>query len=124
MNLDNLVWWLYIIDVISSLPRNLLILGIFIPGVCGSVGWAIYYDLRSYTSGDVKGWWWVLKRVWGVTIPLTFFLSIIPSKETMYYMLGVSVTNQALNIPTAQRMVNVLNGKLEDYLKELEGKKK
>lgn len=126
---DNLMWALYWIDVLSSLPSALghsLVIGFFLGG-----GFWIFFCLANGIDDVGREQQRAIQKR-ATRITLGFFLALqvmvtigclFPSKQTMYLMLGVKVTDGVVNSEVGQKVQKVLNGKLDEYLSTFEGKK-
>ena len=56
-----------------------------------------------------------------VSAPLIIF---VPSKDTMYMMLGIRTTDAVLNTDTGKKLQEIIQKKLDGYLLELDKPKK
>lgn len=117
--ISTLIFGLWLIDTLSNLYL-IPLLGMFAPGILTS----IIVGLHNETSAEELPWWGTVKRVWKWTIPITVLIVLIPSKAVMYTMLGLRVGDLAMQTPTVQRVIKILDNRMDEYLDKLEGKTK
>ena len=107
----DLMWALYFIDVLSSL--------------LGSIAFALFIvstPLVVYTCVTLESFPTLrtMVKVAFLGVFLGLLMSAVPSKDTMYLMLGVKTTDSAMKTDTGQRLQMLLDKKLEKYLGEFE----
>lgn len=108
---------LYLVDIVNNLNEFFCILifvGICIL-VCVGIAYAIVLTDRDKPDVTAK----ILKRYWIVILFMLIEIPI-PSKSTMYLMLGSTYLEQS-NLP--KKVGEALELKLDDYIKELKGSK-
>lgn len=117
--LNDLFWALYWIDALSNL-------GVFFSGpgfVMGCVFFAVISSLAPWLFGiaaKVKyGIWWFI----GSTL-LGIVTCLIPSKQTMYLMLGVKGGEAVVNSEFGKKIGSIIEGQLDDYVEQFGKKKK
>jgi len=111
---DNLFWSLYWIDVFSSLGIAVSV-GILLASVVGLLCAGFCYDVLKYTSSTA------LKRgflVFSIVLVLALVGSLIPSKPTMYMMLGVKATKDFTETETGKKLEKYINEQLAKLLKQ------
>lgn len=108
---------LYLVNIIDNVNQGISI--IFVLGIICLIAcliayglWSIDQDEDCYPVNIVKilKKWWVLIVILIATIP-------IPSKSTMYLMLG-SIYLEQSNLP--RKVTQALELKLNDYIKEFQ----
>lgn len=112
-----------------------------ITGVCAVVGaycvgkvlFAMFNSDYSYTKRYEPEQYEKAMEVWKfkglkkpafVIIILGLTVSIIPSEKTMYMMAAGFAGQKVVQSETADKVVKILNGKLDEYLAEIEEKTK
>lgn len=126
--MNDLFWSLYLIDVIGSFYGALwaTLLATVIAGFFGSLKADIEEvtdqtssqdDNKARMRGAVK---WA-KRVAPVVFAIGLFA---PTKDTMYMMLAVRMTDNVMQSDTGQKLMNVLRKKLDAYINEIDAPKK
>jgi hypothetical protein len=119
-----IMWFLYLADVVSSIG-DISGLIILIIGVALVVAIPIY--VVAYNNGDVKEenkpfYAKLLKRLSIILSITIFFNVVIPSKNTIYMMLGVQVTGnliqEASKSPITEKALQLLESKLDEAIKE------
>ena len=108
--LSDLMWALYFIDVIDKLI-GCLFAGVFIAVILVCMKAAI--DNKQPTMR-------VIQSCTAIGLFVGLMLSAIPSKDTMYLMLGVKTTDNVMQTDTGQRLQLLLNKKLDKYIEEIE----
>lgn len=105
---------LYLTDIFNNLSCAIFILIILYFGIllCTFVAWENSYSADEEAKSRFNK---VAKNGW-VVIVLIFFCSIIPSKSTMYLMMGSSYLSSS-NLPS--KVSQALELKLDDVIKDL-----
>lgn len=111
-----------------------LALFIYIAGVIGNISsfFAVsaaltFIALVIYiTNNYIDGFTEVEIKKMFIVVPFVFgFIStIIPSEKTMYLMLAGYTSQQVLQSETGNKIVKVINAKLDDYIDEITKEKK
>lgn len=109
---NDLFWAIYWIDILGGLSRGLA--GILLFGVVAAIASVILRDLREdgpQTRSIVIGF--CLSLV--VSLPMLF----VPSKQTMYMMLGVKTTEHVMDSPLGKKIKQIIDLEVDGYLKKL-----
>ena len=127
---SDLFWALYWIDVLSGsgvqIFGGLCIIVVLVMLLC--VFTSMYYteeygmsmeDKQKNASKWYKKWCWLGGGVYVVCL-LTIF---IPSKQTMYMMLGVRTTDHVVNSDVGKKLQKIIDSEIDGWLKKYEQKK-
>lgn len=126
---NDLFWALYWIDVLSGLPRTVVttaaILGVLAALLC--LICALNLSDRHDTTAEQdradhkkirkKIMWWYVGLVL-LSVPV----SLVPSKQTMYMMLGVKATDNIVNSETGKKLQEIVNKEIDGYLEKFNKK--
>lgn len=123
--MNELTLWLWTIDITSSFKDGLVPFLVF--SVIGTVilGIGAWNPENSY--GDTllpehlgkackKGFKWA----GSIFLVTAFFNIVIPSKDTMYMMLGSEVGEELIKSDAGEKSLSILENKLEEILREQE----
>jgi hypothetical protein len=114
---SDLFWALYWIDILSAFGRN--VFGAFLLGIIlGGIMLLIKEFQRKPLSTGVFAAGF-LPAFLAVSL-----LSFIPSKSTMYMMLGVKTTENVVSSPLGQKLQQIVDLEVDGYLKKLQPKSK
>jgi hypothetical protein len=107
---SDLFWALYLIDVLGNFSSGL---GLWV----AAVGfWCLLSQLFK---------WGYKKRLWLVIGIITLVIIIgclLPSKGTMYMMLGVKTTENVVESPLGKKLQEIINAEVDGYLKNIKEK--
>lgn len=122
--MNKLSWFLYSIDLMSSLKEVIPILTL----VFGFLYVLAFFITIAVTNARIRGTddnltcYGVtlskLKTVIITLVTLTSLYCFIPKEKTMYLMLGSEVGEQLVKSETAKRVYDAVNKKLDEYLHE------
>lgn len=115
---NDLFWSLYWIDVLSNIPGYTLIGGLSVGLLALAVGMVVNGILDDEYQGIKAGIWFFC-----IIYPIVVLFSFIPSKQTMYMMLGVKTTDNVVNSETGQKLQKIINSEIDNYLKKFEKSK-
>lgn len=114
--MNNISWFLYAVDVISSLPA---FFGIIIVGlIVLSVARVINADVECDEEGMKAVKHSFFKSYLPIIIICSVVIVIIPSAKTMYLIMGSEVGEHVVISETGQRVQDAINKKLDEYLGE------
>ncbi len=109
---NDLFWALYLIDVLSSV-HSLVIMPLV---VCVAV-WLIVgiHDSEVLVSEE---WGYKKPVLWALIISVmaSLFLVLIPSRQTMYMMLGVRATENFTQTEMGKKLEAYINGQMDEFL--------
>lgn len=122
--MNNLILYLYLIDIFSNLSTTLFFALLILFGVLIMLG----FFMASHA--DIYGFDKVKPFLYKVYIPALLVFCVlgllkitIPSKQTMYIALGLHTANQVIQQPQMVQVGNqamrILQAKLDEYEKEL-----
>lgn len=117
--MNNISWFLYVVDVLGSLSKilSVLTIGLFTVYIIGWFLYALIGDLE-FNEGQGSRWKSNLKTVL-VVLMIAVPLSIItPNQKTLYLILGSEVGEQVAMSETGKRVQDAINKKLDEYLGE------
>ena len=114
--MNNLSWFLYAVDLLGNLQGFFgwaaVLLGIFIPFI-------LCVMINETWDDDKKPKLWRYLRTSVVSGVIFCLLAIvIPSQKTMYLILGSEVGQKVIQSDTGKKVFDVINKKLDEYLKE------
>jgi hypothetical protein len=113
---NDLFWALYLIDILQNIGGALvggsLITGLICVGPCA------YYVLEKEEA--VPKLW--LYGIPSIIICSSLLLAAIPSKQTMYMMLGVRATENFTQTEMGKKLEAYINGQMDEFLNK--GKEK
>jgi len=113
---SDLFWALYWIDVLSGIGHAML--GGSVLGIISALITCLVRDLDE--SGPR------LSSVLMGFIPVFVFVTLtafIPSKQTMYMMLGVRTTDHVVNSDVGKKLQKIIDQEIDGWLKKYEQKK-
>jgi len=114
---SDLFWALYLIDVLSQIPGNIGG-GIFFGLVAACIAAVVRHGMMG-----VKG---VLFKAYAIPFLVVWFMSValafIPSKQTMYMMLGVRATENFTQTEMGKKLEAYINGQMDEFLNKGKGK--
>lgn len=122
--------FVYLASVIGNVGVIFAITGILLVVIAASV-WGIRYlsyaedASRSYSKDSAvkpRSKPFVYSIILGVTLML--LSALLPSQKTMYLMAGAYAGQRVVQSYTADKVLKVLNSKLDEYLSETEKEKK
>ena len=125
--------FVWLTGVIPTLKGFLLIPVACILIYCaGKIIWAMYssdsytekYSPSSYQKA-AEVWkfkWLKWPATWVVALSVT--ASLLPTEKTMYMMAAAYGSQQLVQSEAAEKVVKIVNGKLDEYLQEIEQKAK
>lgn len=102
----DLMWAVYWIDVLDS----------FVPKAIGL--FLLFFILCIVTSMRVTKW------AIGLWLCTSVVVSLIPSKQTMYIMLGLYGGDKVLNSETGKKLTTLLESHIEEAIGKIEKKGK
>lgn len=109
--MDNIFWGVYLADIVGTLKVTAFILMCLMSLVL----W-ILVGMKS-DNLDVPRWQFVTS---GIVLVLSVLINIfVPSKQTIYIMLGVKTTDVILNQPVAKKTIELLELKIDKELDEI-----
>ena len=130
--MNNIFYWLWLADAFEAISglSGLLVLGyglafvfcVFVFFVTCSEGDSLS-EHACYVSNTLSQHKKICKVLLCPLLISLVFVVALPSKTTIYASLGMSVTADLVQNPTAQKALRLLNNKLDDLLQEKEGKK-
>lgn len=122
--MNAIMWFLYLADVVESIEfisgTIMLVTGIAL------IVWVPIY-IMAYSNGDVNEedkpfYTKLIKRLSIILSVAIFFNVMVPSKNTIYMMLGVKATGEVINeinkSPIAEKAYLLLEHKLDEALKD------
>jgi hypothetical protein len=120
---SDLFWAVYLIDVLSDFPALILVPAVLFAFVTMIV--ALHNDSQRYESNPIS---WSYKKFWTPTLLVAFAVALliilVPSKGTMYMMLGVKTTQNVVESPLGKKLTEIINAEVDGYLKGLTEKQK
>ena len=119
----NLTTALYLTDFLGSIGDTSFPLGVgglFVLGIA-AIGRVLCCDEYIDRKGAFERTWISVLKKWPIPLVFMSISCAIPSKSTMYMMLGSSYLQDS-SIPT--KVSRALELKLDDYIKELMAPKK
>jgi hypothetical protein len=114
----NLYQALYIVNIIDNIDKGIAVL--FGIGILVLIVTAFKYFIFRFEDEDVSLELKIIKKYW-ILLLLMVLDAPIPSKSTMYMMLGVKYLDQS-GIP--KKVTEALELKLDEYIEELKDDKK
>lgn len=115
--MNELMWALYWIDVLAELRTNIAGSGLLTALVC--IGATVIYGAAEQRLIPKK--WWLFIAV--VVMLPAILLSFIPSKQTMYVMLGVKTTANVMESDTGKKLQKIVDQQLDDLINTYTSKK-
>lgn len=118
------MWFLYLADVVESIGS---ISGITILVISIALGVLVSVYMLAYSNGDVNEkdkpfYTKLIKRLSIILSVAIFFNVVVPSKNTIYMMLGVKATGEVISeinkSPIAEKAYLLLEHKLDEALKD------
>lgn len=109
--MDNIFWGVYLADIVGTIKVTAFVL------ICltSLVLW-ILVGMKS-DNLDVPRWQFVTS---GIVLVLSVIINIfVPSKQTIYTMLGVKTTDVILDQPVAKKTIELLELKIDKELDEI-----
>lgn len=111
---SDLFWAIYWIDVLSGFMDH--IFGGLTMSILIGVVYSIIRDSTSHgpncsTKNILVGFF--------VSFVISVLLAFIPSKGTMYVMLGVKTTENIVQSPIGQKLQQLVNQEIDSYLNKL-----
>lgn len=79
----------------------------------------VYEDKKKYPFQKTWGKWCT-----AIALILSVVVGMIPTEKTMYFMAAGYASQKVVQSEAASKVVKILNGKLDEYLKEAEDKLK
>lgn len=113
---NDLFWAVYIIDVLSDLPAFFLIP--FVMGAGAVV--ATLYNEEMPTREEEWGWKQVWKTCFVIGLLIALVIIVVPSKNTMYVMLGTKTTEGFLDTDTGKKIQKLIDLQMDKFLKASE----
>lgn len=126
--------FVWLTGVIPSLKAGLILLSLPLIAYCGfKIIWALWssdsgytkkYEPESYSKAmEVWKFKWLK---WPATVMVVLLTSsaLLPSQKTMYLMAAAYGSQKMVQSEAADKVVKILNSKLDEYLKEAEDKLK
>jgi hypothetical protein len=115
---SDLFWALYLIDVVGNFSTGL---GLWVAAVGLVFAATAIHDDTCFHEGK----WGYKKPLW-LVMPITTLVIIIgcllPSKGTMYMMLGVKTTENVVESPLGKKLQEIINAEVDGYLKNIKEK--
>lgn len=122
--MNDLILYLYLIDIVNSIDFVLKIAAVVSVVILASVAFYLISESWRLDGDDTKHI--VNKYCKPVVVVLVItglMLAVIPSKQTMYTVLGLYTANQVLQQPqmvgVGNQAMRILQAKLDEYEKEL-----
>jgi hypothetical protein len=123
---SDLFWALYWIDVFSSFGPNMvgsLVVAVTAFGAIGGLRLAYITSPKMDNQAAMKfafvpAAWWAL-----LVFFFLFSLNFIPTKQTMYMMLGVKTTENVVESPLGKKLQQIIDAEVDGYLKNISPKK-
>jgi len=116
-NLDNLVWIVYLLDVILGDKFEVVLFLFIVMTALGMLGRFVGDEI-----GEKLDKTFIRKSIYIPTILLFIFQTLAPTTTTAYKMLAVYGGVEIIKSPEVQKLggkgIEVLNKVLDDYLKE------
>jgi hypothetical protein len=109
----DLFWAIYWIDVLSGLP------GLIGLGALLAVMPAFFASFLGHDKGHPVFTWRVPAVYVGIVL-VTALSAFIPSKQTMYMMLGVKTTENVVETPLGKKLQQIIDAEVDGYLKKLQ----
>ena len=117
---SDLMWSLYWIDVLSNAGAGIVVSAFLSLAAAFVVGFLM--TLWDVANAVIARYCTIVGLcVMLVSTPLMIF---VPSKDTMYMMLGIRTTDAVLNTDTGKKLQEIIQKKLDGYLLELDKPKK
>lgn len=113
--MNNMSWFLYLVDILGNLAMGLGLLTIAVIAL-------LIIHLFEIGEGPLKREEQraAFKRTFRagllVILALSLLQIVIPNTRTMYLILGSEVGEEVVNSETAQRVQKAINKKLDEYL--------
>lgn len=125
-----LMMFIWLASVVESIKTGLGIILVLCVAYAGfKVGWAMFHADTEYTKHwepeqykramEIFKFKW-LKGIGTVMVILGFIVAIIPTEKTLYMMAAGYGTQKVVQSETADKVLKIVNGKLGEYLNELE----
>jgi MFS family permease len=122
---SDLFWALYIIDVVSGLGAvfglSILGFGCSIAAVLGN-RFGYCTDNWGRLRENARPWdakkWLLIGTLLGAVLGLC--VALVPSKKTMYMMLGVKTTENVVESPLGKKLQQIVDAEVDGYLKKLQ----
>lgn len=114
---NDLFWALYFIDVLSNFPGRLVGGALIITAVCAIA--LIPFGMingEMEESGAPKKTFTSAVKLWVALMVLVVFIAFIPSKQTMYMMLGVRATENFTQTEMGKKLEAYINGQMDEFL--------
>lgn len=108
-----LALFVYLAGVVSSVGGFMLFIAISL--FMALVGYIMAYTMQSSYSSDK---WEFKKKYILVPVIAGLIASMIPSEKTMYMMLAGYTAQTVVQSDTADKVLKVINSKLDGYLEE------
>lgn len=109
--MDSIFWGVYLADIVGTIKVTAFVLMCLMSLVL----W-ILVGMKS-DNLDVPRWQFVTS---GIVLVLSVIINIfIPSKQTIYIMLGVKTTDVILEQPVTQKAIKLLEEKIDKELDEI-----
>lgn len=109
--MDNIFWGVYLADIVGTLKITAIVLIVL------SV--IVLWLLVGLKSDNIDVPKWQIKTA-GIVLVLSIIVNIfVPSKQTIYIMLGVKTTDVILDQPVAKKTIELLELKIDKELDEI-----
>lgn len=115
---NDLFWALYLIGVLSNAWVLLML------PACAGVLTCLFVAMRN--DGTCEAAWGFkapLRWAIGLSLICALLIILIPSKQTMYMMLGVKMTDNVVNSDFGKKMQKIVDMEVDKYLGQLKGTK-
>lgn len=111
---SDLFWAIYWIDVLSGFMDHIFggLIVAFLIGV-------VYSIIRDSTAAGPQTTTKNILIGFFVSFVISVLLAFIPSKGTMYVMLGVKTTENIVQSPIGQKLQQLVNQEIDSYLNKL-----
>lgn len=109
--MDSIFWGVYLADIVSTIKVTAFVLMCLMSLVL----WVLV-GMKS-DNIDVPRWQFVTASI--VLVVSVIINIVVPSKQTIYIMLGVKTTDVILDQPVAQKTIELLELKIDKELDEI-----
>lgn len=109
--MDNIFWGVYLADIVGTIKVTAFVLMCLMSLVL----WILVG--MKLDNLDVPRWQFITS---GIVLVLSVIINIFtPSKQTIYIMLGVKTTDVILEQPVTQKVIKLLEEKIDKELDEI-----
>jgi hypothetical protein len=112
----DLFWALYWIDVLSRIVPSLVV-GTLVGSIVSVFPSAFLHDCVNTAHAGRWGWSVFVSILVGAIL-----IAFVPSKQTMYMMLGVRATENIVESPIGKKLQSVLDAQIDEYFSKFQKK--